>query len=412
MKLAILGTDSDILQLAAAARSEQHEIVWCGDIRPDDTAAMSSLAPALHDRGSEWELLLDRAIADAVLIGKGTASNELRAERVKRLATEGMPLLIVHPAFESVLTYYEVDMTRRETGGIVQHYNPLMGHPVAAEAAGWVRNGHPTIGPIHQLSCERKVTLATRDQVLAHLARDVELLATVAGDIRRVTAIGPADDDASYASLQIQMLATTAPSLRWSVGYATAGAAELEMALHGERGIVVIRIVDGMKDGPPIWQIETSDEQNIEAYDVARATIRQLSKAVTDAHTHAGRNSSSTWDAATRSMEVVDAGDLSLQKGRTIEVFQQQLTERLAFRGTMAAMGCGLLLVAFMVLVAVGILGGVEGLGRRHIVNSWSLVLLAVLAFFLLLQAVPFLAGKKDRNRDEGLAKAPREPRS
>ena len=108
-------------------------------------------------------------------------------------------------------------------------------------------------------------------------------------------------------------------------------------------------------------------------------------------------------------MEVVDAAELSLQKGRTIEVFQQQLTERLAFRGTMAAMGCGLLLVAFMVLVGVGIFGGVEGLGRRQLVNSWSLVLLAVLAFFLLLQAVPFLAGKSDRNRGEPQAKPPNE---
>jgi hypothetical protein len=397
------------LQLAAAARSERHEIVWCGDIRPPDAAAMSSLAPALHDRGSEWELLLDRAIADAVLVGRGTASNDLRAERVKRLATEGMPLLIVHPAFESVLTYYEVDMTRRETGAIVQHYNPLMGNPVAAQAADWVKNGHPKIGPIHQLSCERKVTVATREEVLVHLARDVELLAVVAGDIRRVTAIGPTGDSASYASLQIQMMAAAAPSLRWSVGYAIG---QLEMTLHGEHGIVVIRIVDGLNDGLPSWQVESSDNQNAQAYDPARAAIRRLAAAVSDAHTLAERIAASTWDAATRAMEVVDAADLSLQKGRTIEVFQQQLTERLAFRGTMAAMGCGLLLVAFMVLVAVGILGGIEGLGRRQIFNSWKLVLLAVLAFFLLLQAVPFLAGKKDRSRDEATAKPPREPRS
>src|SRR4051812_3755201 len=126
MKLAILGTDSDILQLAAAARSERHEIVWLGDIRAEDTSAFNSVAPGMVDRGSEWELLLDRAIADAVLVGRGTASDELRAERVKRLATEAMPLLIVHPAFESVLTYYKIDMTRRETGAIVRHYNPLM----------------------------------------------------------------------------------------------------------------------------------------------------------------------------------------------------------------------------------------------------------------------------------------------
>jgi hypothetical protein len=417
MKLAILGTDSDILQLATAARSERHEIVWLGDLRAEDTSAFNYIAPAMADRGNEWELLLDRAIADAVLIGRGTASNELRAERVKRLATEGMPLLIVHPAFESVLTYYEVDMTRRETGAIVQHYNPLMGHPVAVEAADWVRNGHPEIGPIHQLSCERRVKLADRDEVLAHLARDVELLATVAGDIRRVTAIGPAIDATSYASLQIQMLAATAPSLRWSVGYATAATAELEMALHGERGIVVIRIVNRTKDQPPHWQIETSENgeshnQALATYDPARAAIRRLSDPVADSDTLADRNSKSTWDAATRSMEVVDAADLSLQKGRTIEVFQQQLTERLAFRGTMAAMGCGLLLVAFMVLIGVGILGGVEGLDRRHLVNSWSIVLLAVLAFFLLLQAVPLLAGKSNRDRGKPQAKPPGEPGS
>ena len=65
MKLAILGTDSDILQLAAAARSERHEIVWLGDVRIEYAAPLYSIAPGMVDRGSEWELLLDRAIADA-----------------------------------------------------------------------------------------------------------------------------------------------------------------------------------------------------------------------------------------------------------------------------------------------------------------------------------------------------------
>src|SRR5262245_23534657 len=103
MKFAILGTDSDILHLLAAARTDGHEIAWLGDIRPQDVASLASLASGMTDRGNEWELLLDRQVVDAVLIGHGTAINELRAEQVKRLATEGMPLLIVHPIFESVL---------------------------------------------------------------------------------------------------------------------------------------------------------------------------------------------------------------------------------------------------------------------------------------------------------------------
>ena len=93
-------------------------------------------------------------------------------------------------------------------------------------------------------------------------------------------------------------------------------------------------------------------------------------------------------------MEVVDAVELSLQKVRMIDVYQQQLTERLAFRGTMAAVGCGLLLISFVVLVAVTILGGAERPGGNPLFRSWGVLLLAVLAFFLLLQALPLLAAR------------------
>ena len=78
-----------------------------------------------------------------------------------------------------------------------------------------------------------------------------------------------------------------------------------------------------------------------------------------------------------------------------MEVFQQQLTERLAFRGTMAAIGCGLLLLAFFAVVGVAMIGGVEGVLRPRLAGAWPLIVLAVLAFFLLLQAVPMLAQKR-----------------
>lgn len=410
MELAILGTDPDILQLAAAARSEGHEIVWLGDVRPQDVAATTEFATGSTLRGGEWELLLDRATAAAVLIGHGTLATDELADRVKRLSTEGMPLLVAFPLFESVLQYYEVDMNRREYGAIVQHFNPLIGHPAAAEIAAWVRGGHPAIGAIHQLSCERKLATPAREKVLAHLARDVELLARIAGDIRRVTAIGPALDSPSFAALQIQMNATAAASLRWSVGYATTGDAGLEMSLHGERGIVVVRVLDESDGAPPTWQLQTNESGNrhtepLASYDPALAAITRLSSSISAAQTTTDRIAASTWDSATRAMEVVDAAELSLQKGRTIEVFQQQLTERLAFRGTMAAMGCGLLLVAFFVLIIVGVVGGLEGLDRKQLVGPWSIILLAVLAFFLSLQAVPFLAGKS--SRDHAATQAP-----
>ena len=93
----------------------------------------ASSRPSLRHHAAEWELLLDRSKADAVLVGRGTDNNDVRAEQLKRLATEAVPMLTVHPIVDSVLTYYELDMIRRETGGILRHYNALSGHPVLAD---------------------------------------------------------------------------------------------------------------------------------------------------------------------------------------------------------------------------------------------------------------------------------------
>ncbi len=201
------------------------------------------------------------------------------------------------------------------------------------------------------------------------------------------------------------MTAANVPSLRWSVGAVISTNADMQLTLLGEHGTVALRELRPKKDVDGPWQLETvnddhHDLQPVEVLDPADRAIARFEFAVA-AEDSEERAATSTWDSATRAMEVVDAVELSLQKGRTIEVVQQQLTERLAFRGTMAALGCGLLLVAFLAIVVVAILGGAEGLVREKIAPSWPLLLLAVLAFFLLMQAVPFLAQKPSQRDGE-----------
>jgi len=405
MKLAVLGSDPDILRLLAAAAAQGHELVWLGDVRPTDERAMARFIPRLDDRRAQWELLLDRNIADAVLVGRGTAGDELRGEQLKRLATEAVPLLVVHPTTESVLTYYELDMVRRETGGVLHHFNPVAGHPIIPTLAEWMRDGHPSIGEIHQLTCERRAVSTQRANVLQLLARDVELMAAVAGPIRRVSAIGPGVRDASFASLQVQMTTDGPASLRWAVGSPVGSANGLQLSLVGERGTLVLRVSD---DSPSSeadeWQLETSDgtetdTQQLTQHHASHVAIEQFAAAILQGSA-TEEVVVSTWDTATRAMEVVDAVDLSLQKGRTIDVHQQQLTERLAFRGTMAALGCGLLLVGFAVTVFMTVLAGVGGRAGQMVVPALPMVLLIVLSLFLLLQAVPLLASKTKKRRN------------
>jgi hypothetical protein len=73
-----------------------------------------------------------------------------------------------------------------------------------------------------------------------------------------------------------------------------------------------------------------------------------------------------------------------------IEVYQQQLTDELAFKGIMSAFGCGLLLLALFVVVAAGV-GDALQLPKA---NFWRYALAAMLVVFLLLQLVPWTRSK------------------
>jgi hypothetical protein len=407
MKFALLGTDADALLLAAVAGDAGHTMVWLGDVRPNDASSIPQITSGLIDKASEWELLLDRKTIDAVLVGRGTVPAEMRAAQLKRLASEAVPLLVVHPVLDSVLPYYEVDMTRRESGGLICHYNPLIIDELVAVLSQWVANGHPSVGLIYQITCERRIPDGRRETTLSHLARDAEFIAAIAGDIRRVTAIGPKAKDLSFASLQVQISAACQATIRWSVRISNQDESELVLTLLGHGGFLTLTLPESRPiSGEHVYQIEIArerqlDRQNLQVADPATTTVQRFVQAL-DAPDRAAENS--TWGAATRAMEVLDAIELSLEKGRTIDVYQQQLTERLAFRGIMAAFGCGLLIVVFLMVLLVTLVGGAEANVGQRLLPSWPLMLLAMMGFFLLLQAVPLLANKAKKT-DSALQK-------
>jgi hypothetical protein len=87
-------------------------------------------------------------------------------------------------------------------------------------------------------------------------------------------------------------------------------------------------------------------------------------------------------------MEIADSIEISLRRGRMIDIHSQQLTEHLAFKGTMAAAGCGVLLVLAPLMLAVGWIAGQFGV---PVASYWPHALLVLLAAFLGLQLLPKL---------------------
>lgn len=379
MKFALLGADLDSLRLAEAALAEGHEIVWLGDLGDN-----GSIAPTLAggDRADDWEDLLDDESAAAIIIGRGAAAEELRARQLQELARLGRPALVTHPIVSSLLTYFEVDMARTESGAVLQHFNPLLTSFAVDQLADWVRDGHPELGRIEQVVCTRRLDNRSRGRVTWHFVRDVELLDRVAGRLNRIAAhAGAAPGEADYSALSVQLLGPSEVPVRWAVE-PPAAAEGAVLTLIFQRGRETLEFNDRDGFDPEL----THDRSPTTAVDDASTTpavlaVRRFTEAVIEK-----QPTSSTWPSALHAMELGDSIEISLRRGRMIDVHDQQLTEQMAFKGTMAAVGCGLLVVLIPLMLAVGWIAGLLGV---PVARFWPHALLALLTLFLAFQLLP-----------------------
>lgn len=376
MRLALLGADVESLRLAEAAAAAGHEIVWQADSgMPEDAAAWAGP----HAAGGPWEALLDGATADGVIVGHG-GDDELRAHQVQELARLGRPLLLTFPLFPSVLTYFEIDMARTETGTVVRHFNPMAESRGLEEVAAWVKEGHPELGPVEQVVAVRSLRDRSRELVLWHFARDVELLGRVAGRLNRIGAHAGGAGEADYSALGVQLLGPAGVPVRWSV-QPPAGEEGLSLSLACRQGAVEVRSAG---EGDNRVTVAAAAAGGL----VDAARDPRHGEAIDDFAAAVESGEGSTWLDALHAMELTDSIEISLRRGRMIDVHQQQLTEHMAFKGTMAAAGCGLLFFLAPLVVAVGWIAGLMGVPIGRFMPH---ALLALLAAFLGLQLLPKL---------------------
>ena len=238
MRFALLGIDADALELAAyVAHSPQHELVWAGEVGPA-VAQVRGLAAGV-EIGTYWESLLTRSTADAVIVARGT-DEELRAEQLRKLVQESVPLVLVHPVHDSMLICYELDMIRRETGCVMLPYVPYRWHAGIERLAAMIALGAKAdIGATEQVVVERTMQERTRKLVERQFARDVDVLRGLVGDLTSISALAPGGKEgAVYANLGVQLagesgvLGALVGRARGARGRRTAHAARLNGQCH------------------------------------------------------------------------------------------------------------------------------------------------------------------------------------
>jgi predicted dehydrogenase len=394
MKLGILGTDQRIAGVAAAAAAR-------GDV------FVSSVA------GEGPAELLDPANCDAVLVGSD-GWDATRAEAVRMLVQTGRPLLVSQPLEQSMLWAWELEMIRQDAGGPIVPLLPERLHPfllrlrriLEASVAG----GGP-LGGLESVVLDRRQADRRRGAVLATLARDADLIRTLVGEPARVSALGAAADDLVWNSLTVGFTAPASVPVRWQI--AGGGEPLLRISLLCAGGTVEVEIPD---DWSQSWRwLQPGVTVESPQFDPGGAILGVLDAALgrdavppargeDDVPPASGEDAvpPASWADASRAIELADTVPRSLARGRGIDLHQEEFSELGTFRGTMASLGCGIILAALLLVVMATLVGGIANefgwdFGGR-LAGTWPIVALVVLGGFLVLQFLPLIVAGSRRH--------------
>jgi predicted dehydrogenase len=398
MKLGLLGIDHQIAAIVVAARRRGDDITLVCDVAADSPHA--ALLEGLP-RADSWEALVDQRATEAVLVG-GDGWNELRAEGVRKLVQAGRSLVLSQPLELSMLWAYELDMIRKDSGArlipvLPDRLQPFVARLKEAIEAGLAGAG--SLGPVETIECQRRLRDRSRESVLGQLARDADLLRVLVGDPRRLSTLGGGETDAAWGTLAVGLTGAANLPVRWRV--ARGDSPGLSISLVGGSGTLTVDIPD---DDRAEWTLTSEPGGRVERAAFDRpATVLGLLEGSSFVGTAIAP---AAWDDAARAIELAETVPRSLARGRAIDLHQEEFSELGTFKGTMASLGCAIVLGVLFVLFVATLVGGVAKeagweFGER-IASVWPVAVLVVLGAFLLLQLLPLLIGGESPARGGG----------
>jgi predicted dehydrogenase len=376
MKFALLGVDDTTAALARfLATQPAHAITAVYGVEAD-APWLAALSPTTQPADS-WEALLHDPLADAVIVASGPA--EERAEQLGKLVRASVPLLVCSPTCD-VVTAYELEMIRRDTQAPLVPLIPGRLHPAILRLLELVNQGEQgPLGQIEQAVVERSLVQRGREPVLRQFTRDVSLLRALAGEVHRVSAMGPQSRSSSWNNLNVQMITGHGAILRWTAQPADSDDLG-KLIVVGSRRKAVLDMLS--RD---LWTLTVRGSETLtetfESADELACVLDAFQSALQ------GDPYSPRWQDACRDIEIAATAERSLARGRTVEMYEEEISEEATFKGIMAVGGCAMLLLGLTAFLIAAVVEGLQLPFRNHVLwQLWPVYLLVPIVFFLLLQ--------------------------
>ena len=377
MRLALLCDDPAVVPwLDAMAGGSAHEVVVAATVSPRGSELLRGRAGIRLT--SQWEELLIARDIDAVLVG---GSEPSLLEAVRQLATAGQSILFLPQAAQGSTFLYELGLIRDDNR--VRLFPALVHRrdPALVRLRSVLRDG--SLGTVQLIQFEREVSGCeemSRDRegaVVSHchaplphgrgsntsqplsgssptgalpqavvnaaLLPDIDLLRWLSGDYDQVTALRTGAANEAVLMQTVTLAGRGLPEATWHV-QSTDGIEVSRLTVHAERGRTVV-------ERDPVsneWVLTEPGGAQVVGNRVAsaRELLDEFAASLT------GSAASAEWPELVKDFETLDATQRSVTRRRTIELHFEPMSERATFKTQMTAMGCGVLVGTFLLLLA------------------------------------------------------------
>jgi myo-inositol 2-dehydrogenase/D-chiro-inositol 1-dehydrogenase len=337
------------------------ELVWARAIARDPSHHLLAAYPGFAEfpdltRPADFDDALALADLEAVVVGGEVGA---RGESLRRVAAAGLTVLCLHPPGDDSEAYYQVALSREETGAVVVPDLPSRLHPAIAslKAAVDAPANDPELGPFRGLTvhCPVESGHGAGELDLARhvLPRLVDPVRVLLGEIEAVTATGDPPGARPTESLIVQLRGRENRRAEVRIERAPEGPAPAagRLVINNAAGALTLEHSPTW-DGPArlIRRTTAGGEAvtELEPWDPHAAMLAVLIEAASGRDRDVRPNLLD----GTRAMELAEATVRSLVRGRTVDLHYEEISEAATFKSVMTSVGCLVFLAVLVVLPA------------------------------------------------------------
>jgi myo-inositol 2-dehydrogenase/D-chiro-inositol 1-dehydrogenase len=370
------------------------ELAWARAIAADPAHRLLAAYPGFAEfpdlkHPADFDDALAQAQLEAVVVGGTIAS---RGESLRRVAAVGLPAICLHPPGDDSEAYYQVALSREETGAVVIPDLPGRLHPGLDLLRDELE--HPELGGFRGLTVQCSAPPEAGDLTRHVLPRLVDPVRALLGEIDAVTATGDPPGPRPTESLIVQLRGPEARRAEVRIERGHDPDEPERIALSAAGGSLTL-------EHPPRWDgparlirrpiSGTESAQVLEPWDPQAAILSVLRDAIArrdrDAPTHPDLID------GTRAMELAEATVRSLIRGRTVDLHYEEISEASTFKSVMTSIGC-VVFLAILVVLPAALIGPPLGFpGTLYVAYAIP----PILVLYILVQF--FRLGLRDRRR-------------